>query len=104
MNPIFGNGRKLHNSICIFSIIFNAPQPQAYPASSSHGFREAAIGQGIPCYKEKIMSYSCMMFVDSKNIYGNPGLQHLNFTLKIKGCSKFLECNEDVVRIFHIHF
>ena len=52
----------------------------AYTASSSHGFWEAAICQGTPCYKEKIMSYSCMMFVDSKNIYGNPGLQHLNFT------------------------
>ena len=56
----------------------------------SHGVLEAPAGQGTPCYKETIISHSCMIFVDSKNIYGNPGLQHLNFTIKIWHSPVFL--------------
>ena len=46
---------------------------------------------GKPCHvtgKPSAGEYS-MDPGDSKNVYGSPRLQSLNFTLKIQGCLKF---------------
>ena len=46
-----------------------------------------------------------MMFVDSKNVYGNPISQHPNCTLKLSLVKPILELNLDVnIQGSHIHF